>query len=120
MARVHFSSDVNCSPHPPEPWPKYVLAPLPDGQPTGFRWRSGPPRRHPPGPYQWPRPGHEECACHLGYGPMARLKLEQQAFLERLDGLEEVLGEQHRAEPSERTRTQPPRRPAIYEQAGRK
>lgn len=83
----------------------------------GFRWRSGPPRRHPPGPYQWPRPGHEECTCCLGYGPAARLKLEQQRLEERLEALDQPQEERPQVQPIPQTRSQPPRRPAVSKAA---
>jgi len=93
-----------------------VIENIPDGTKEvkrhGFRWRSGPPRRHPPGPCQWPRPGHEECACYLGYGPVARLKLEQQRLEERLEALEQTPEERPQVQPPTRTRSQPPRRPS--------
>jgi hypothetical protein len=39
----------------------------------------------------WPRPGHEDCSCTVGYGPQARLTIRVRELEERLAILEEEL-----------------------------
>lgn len=50
-------------------------------------------RRSGPGPYHWPRPGHEACSTCHGYGPMAHLAIRVHGLEERLATLEEELAE---------------------------